>query len=71
MILESRVPGHEGECAPTWLNRNSICNRIDGGVSGFFRSIVRGRWFKRLVGREFHGLIRDGVVYSTASREGG
>lgn len=65
-IFRSRVPGHVGACAPTWLNANRVCNMQDGGVSGFFRKVERGRLFGyRKVGEEFHGIIRRGVVYTT------
>jgi len=56
----SKVPGFEGECRPTWVNRNEIYLRVDGGVSGFFR-LTKRKWgitFK--VGKEFHGIVRWG-----------
>lgn len=63
-IFVSEVPGFAGECRASWINRNVVCNRIDRGVTGFFRSIKRG-WFgiPWRVGPEFHGIIcADGVV---------
>jgi len=64
--LISAVPGFEGECRPTWLNRNQIDIRLTGGVSGFFKLVKRYSWFPFpvKVGREFHGIIRESVVYS-------
>lgn len=66
--LVSAVPGHEGQCRPTWTNSGGgLFARLDGGVTGFFRRVHRirhlpGQW---PYGPEFHGIIRDGVVYST------
>ena len=65
MILKSKVPGHEGECKPVWLNRNETCNRIDGGVTGFFKLVRRRFGIAWRYGEEFHGIIFDGAVYST------
>lgn len=66
--LQSTVPGHKGPCVPTWLNRNQINNRFDGGITGFFRRVklVCGIPFCR-TGPEFHGIIREGIVESTKS----
>jgi len=56
--IESKVPGFIGECYPTWVNRNQVMNRFDGGVTGFFK-LVKGS-------KEFHGIVgNDGCVYST------
>lgn len=55
--IESTVPGHEGPCYPTWINKNQVCHRIDDGISGFFKNSI--------FGLEFHGLIKDGKVYDT------
>lgn len=54
--FESMVPAHEGKCYPTWLNQNQVMNRLDGGQTGFFKTTD---------GREFHGIIWQGKVYST------
>ncbi len=62
MILQSEVPGHEGPCAPVWVNRNQVCHRLDGGVTGFFRNARKRGWFWFRFGPEFHGIIRRGVV---------
>lgn len=34
-VLLSKIEDHEGECKPTWINKNQFCHRIDGGVTGF------------------------------------
>lgn len=63
--LHSNVPHHIGPCRPTWVNRNQVCNMIDGGVSGFFK-LVRlryGMWWR--YGPEFHGIVKKGEVYHT------
>ena len=64
-LFRSCVPGHECACAPTWLNTNTVCHRIDNGVTGFFRRIDRGLFGFKKVGDEFHGIIRNGKVYTT------
>ena len=65
--LNSVVPGHEGECTPTWVNRYKILNRMDDGVSGFFKRVnvdtILGFTFKFRYGNEFHGVIRNGEVH--------
>lgn len=67
LTLESKVPGHEGRCVPTWLNRNQVCHRLDGGVTGFFKLTPTFLGLPvRKVGEEFHGIIKDGKVYTTA-----
>ncbi len=67
MTINSVVPGHRGRCRPTWWNRNQVCNKFDGGVTGFFR-LVHRRWgFLVKYGPEFHGIARDGEVHSTAT----
>lgn len=64
MKLTSVVPGFVGPCAPVWVNRNQVCRRLDGGVTGFFKLT---RWGVFRVGDEFHGIIRQGLtVESTA-----
>lgn len=69
-ILISKVCGHEGECSPTWLNKNSVFNRFDNGVTGFFKSVKEVSFlflkFKVKYGPEFHGIINsDKIVTST------
>lgn len=64
-ILHSTVKNFEGDCSPTWLNNNQIDNRLDGGITGFFKRVKPGFLFKRKHGKEFHGIIRNGIVYST------
>lgn len=56
--LISLVAGFEGECAPTWLNRNSVQIRIDTRVTGFFKLVKKG-WFgiRYKHGTQFHGYI--------------
>lgn len=61
----STVPGHEGRCKPTWINRNQVFNKIDGGITGFFKLVYRRYGFLWRYGPEFHGIIRDGEVHST------
>lgn len=64
MIYESEVPGHEGPCTAVWLNRNQVYNRIDQGISGFFRPVRKpGKFWARRP--EFHGVLRNGIVEST------
>lgn len=63
--LPSLVRGHVGPCKPTWLNRNEIARRIDGGTTGFFRNTRTILGFINVkTGEEFHGIIRGGVVYN-------
>jgi len=70
-LFISEVPGHEGDCLPTWLNPWGcrFMGRIDGGVTGFFKKAVKRRYLPgyKKTGAEFHGLIRfgTGVVIST------
>lgn len=65
--LDSQVEGFEGPCLPTWLNHNQVDNRLDGGVTGFFKLVDKfGGVPIRKKGAEFHGIIKDGKVYSTA-----
>ena len=79
--ISSIVPGHEGPCKPTWLNRSQIDRSLFGRVTGFFRSVTPRIWFGRQwgwrkVGEEFHGALgwggHDGnlqIVESTARKE--
>ena len=56
--FDSKVPGHMGLCVPTWRNQNYICNREDGGMSGFFRKARKiCRYFYWTSGEQFHGLV--------------
>jgi hypothetical protein len=65
--INSTVKGHEGPCIPTWLNHNQIYNRLDGGVTGFFRLVIRYKGINICrTGPEFHGMIKNGEVVSTA-----
>ena len=66
--FHSEVPGHEGLCKASWLNRNQVCHRIDVGITGFFRLVRRNRFgFWKRMGPEFHGMIRynTDIVVST------
>jgi hypothetical protein len=67
MKFLSIVPCFEGTCKPTWLNRNQIYNRVDGGVSGFFKLVRKPKFFPFYIkyGNEFHGIIHGRVVSST------
>lgn len=60
-MLISKVSGFEGPCKPVWINRNQVCIRLDGFITGFFRL---GRWpfYKS---KEFHGYIKGNEVFST------
>ena len=65
-MLTSKVKGYEGPCKPTWVNRNQVCNRFDGGVSGFFRLVRKRLGIHLKTGDQFHGIVRDGkIVEST------
>jgi hypothetical protein len=63
----SRVSGHEGLCKPVRINNDSF-RRIHGWT-GFFRLVSKktflGFSFSICIGEEFHGVLKDGVVYST------
>lgn len=63
LILKSEVENHYGECSPTWLNRNQVCHRFDGGITGFFKNVKEVKFlffkFKIKYGEEFHGIIQD------------
>lgn len=68
-FLVSKIPGHEGPCRPTWINRNAVVMQFEG-VHGYFRCIKRWRWyvwpFLAKFGEEFHGAVHgDGTVHST------
>jgi len=76
MKLISKVKGFEGPCYPVWLNDNQVCNRLDRGVTGFFklkkkpdrikvRFLFWDIWL-RPTQEEFHGIITgEGFVIST------
>jgi len=69
MKLKSKVKGFEGLCKPIWLNKNQVCHRLDNGITGFFKLIHKkfGIYFK--IGKEFHGIIKDRIVYSTEKED--
>ena len=58
-MLISRVKGFEGPCKPTVLNRNKVCHRFDGGVTGFFKLVKKRFGFYFKTGKEFHGIIKS------------
>jgi len=60
--LDSVVEGHKGICTPLWLNDNQVCNKIDGGVTGFFKLIKKHLGISLKTGDEFHGIIHEGIV---------
>ena len=64
-LLVSRVSGHEGLCQPTHLDPYGG-KRLGADATGFFKLVGKNRlgWAK-LIGAEFHGVVLDGVVYST------
>ena len=68
MILKSRVKGFEGECRHTWLNKNQIYNRLDGGITGFFKSVKYFLGFPFKVGKPFHGIIIGNEVHTTEGK---
>lgn len=57
--ITSAVPKHKGECLFTWKNKNQIDNRLDGGISGFFRSVEPTfiPCVHKMKGEEFHGIV--------------
>jgi len=67
-ILNSKVPGFVGECSPTWINYNQVDHRIDGGITGFFKLVKKVWIFKVKTGKEFHGIIKNGIVETTEGR---
>ena len=72
MIYDSKVNGFEGKCKPVWSNNKTFLNRIDGGVSGFFKLVVKKYGFYWKTGEEFHGIItnwNDKIVKSTEDDE--
>lgn len=67
-MLISKVKGFEGPCKPTWLNKSQLYNRLDGGISGFFKLVEKKFGFYFKIGKEFHGIIRDGKHVETACK---
>ena len=67
----SKVPGHEGLCDHTWLNRNQVDRRVYGCTTGFFRLVRKrfGIWWK--TGEEFHGQLdwQDGQAYVISTKK--
>ena len=63
--LVSVVKGNEGLCLPTWLNENTVCNRLDRGITGYFRLVKKFWIFNIQYGKEFHGIIKGNTVEST------
>ena len=59
-LFNSLVEGHEGECSPTWFNRNHVYLRLDRGISGFFKNTKKVFFGLITVktGDEFHGVIQ-------------
>jgi hypothetical protein len=59
-MLQSKVKGHEGDCVYTWMNRNLVTNRLDGGISGYFRNTkeIFFGLFTIKTGKEFHGIVK-------------
>ena len=68
--LISKVEGYEGECRPTWLNKNGFLRHQDQGISGFFR-LVHRRFFGIPIrhGDEFHGIIKNGEGFITSTED--
>ena len=69
-MLISKVKGYEGPCKPTWINKNQVCHRLDGGVTGFFKLVKKRFGFYFRTGKEFHGIVKDGrTVKSTELKD--
>jgi len=66
--LVSNVSGHKGLCAPTWINSNQTCNRLDQGITGFFKLVRKRWWGYQKVGKEFHGIVREDVVVTAEGK---
>lgn len=60
-MLISKVKGHEGLCKATWINRNQVCQRLDG-FTGFFKLVKKRFGFYVKYGEEFHGIVRPGGI---------
>lgn len=71
-VFTSTVKDFEGECTPVWLNTNQLHNRIDAGITGFFKRVKRAKkgWFTfpYRYGDEFHGIIINGMVQEGRNR---
>lgn len=67
--LKSNVFGYKGLCKPTWINHNQVCHMLDQGVTGFFRLVEKRWWGYKKVGKEFHGIIKNGEVETTMDKE--
>lgn len=64
------IPGHTGLCVAVWLNRNQVANRLDQGITGFFKHVEKGWIFYHTVGPEFHGrIVWDGRTITIADKE--
>jgi hypothetical protein len=68
-MLISKVKGFEGPCKPTWINKNQIDRKFDGGVSGFFKLVKKRFGFYFKTGKQFHGIVRDGKHVETTELE--
>lgn len=62
MKLISEVKGHEGECYPTWINKNMVSARLNGYISGSFKKVRYICGIKFFIGDEFHGVISGKTV---------
>ena len=68
-MLISKVKGYEGPCKPTWINRNQLDHRFDGGVTGFFKLVKKRFGFYFKTGKKFHGIVRDGITVESTEIE--
>jgi len=68
-MLISKVKRHEGLCKPTWINKNQLCHRFDGGVTGFFKLVKKRFGFYFKTGEEFHGIVRDGETVESTEED--
>jgi len=68
--LISKVPGYEGLCWKTWVNRSSLDRRLFGGTTGFFKLMKKKFGITYQYGFEFHGIIRDNEVHTTEGMTG-
>lgn len=68
-MLFSKVKGHEGSCKSTWINKNQVCHRFDGGITGFFKLVKKRFGFYFKTGKEFHGIVRDGRTVGSTELE--
>jgi len=63
--LISNVSGYKDLCVPVWVNKNQVYNRLDRGITGFFRLVEKRFWGYKKIGEEFHGIIKNGNVETT------